>query len=149
VYGPGPRSRSADRGVLNAMVRRALAGQALTIYGEGDFLRDYVYVEDVARAFLAAAAHIDRLGGGHFLIGSGRGHTFAEAVRTVADRAALRTGRPVAVDHVDPPRPLAPIERRNFVADTARFHGATGWSARVGLVDGIDRTIAYFERADQ
>jgi nucleoside-diphosphate-sugar epimerase len=144
VYGPGPRSRSADRGVLNAMVRRALDGKALTIYGMGEHLRDYVYIEDVARAFLAAATHIGRLDGEHFVVGSGQGHTVAEAVRTVADRVGSRTGRRVEVTHADPPMPLLPIERRDFVADITRFHRATGWSPGVGLVEGIDRTIDSF-----
>jgi nucleoside-diphosphate-sugar epimerase len=60
VYGPGPISRG-DRGVLNAMVRKALSGEILSIYGHGKLLRDYVYIEDVSEAFLAAGACIDHL----------------------------------------------------------------------------------------
>jgi nucleoside-diphosphate-sugar epimerase len=141
VYGPGPRSSSADRGVLNLMLRRALAGEALTVYGSGEHIRDYIYIEDVARAFLLAAANAERLEGRYFVLGSGRGYPIAEALNLVADRAALRTGQRVPVVHVDPPATLSPIEARNFVADTTAFRQATGWTAGVGLADGIDRTI--------
>ena len=143
VYGPGPQSSSADRGVLNRMVRMALEGQALTVYGSGEYLRDYVYVDDVTAAFLVAGARIERMHGQHFVIGSGTGHTLAQAVNLVADRVELKTGFRAPVRHVDPPAPLHPIEARNFVADTTRFGAATGWSPRVSLVEGIDRTIAY------
>src|SRR6185369_8459534 len=85
VYGPGPKSSSADRGVLNMMIRKALKGEPLTIYGEGNFLRDYIYIEDVASAFLEAAANIDELNGHYFIIGSGTGSTIADAIHLVAD----------------------------------------------------------------
>ncbi len=141
VYGPGPKSSSADRGVLNLMVRKALAGEPLTVYGRGEFVRDYVYVEDVARAFVLAAANIDRVNGRHFVVGSGVGHTLAQAINLVADRVAMRTGHRVPVLHVDPPASLSPIESRNFVADSSAFAQATGWRADTGLEAGIDRTI--------
>jgi nucleoside-diphosphate-sugar epimerase len=143
VYGPGAKSSSADRGVLNLMIQKALKGETLTVYGDGNYMRDFVYVEDVAHAFLEAGAKIDGVNGQHFVIGSGQGHTIAEAVNLVAERVALKTGQRVPVIHVEPPAALSQIETRNFVADTTRFSYATGWKARVSLVEGIDRTIDY------
>jgi nucleoside-diphosphate-sugar epimerase len=144
VYGPGPKSGSADRGVLNMMIRKALKGESLQVYGTGDYLRDYVYVEDVALAFLAAAANIDKVNGKHFVIGSGEGHTISKAINLVADRVALKTGHRTQVINVDPPRILSPIDVRNFVSDTSSFKVATGWRTSVSLVEGIDHTIDHF-----
>ncbi len=144
VYGPGPESGSAGRGVLNTMVRKALRGETLTIYGQGDYLRDYVYVGDVVGAFLAAGAAIDSLSGRHFIIGSGRGVTIAEAVRKVAELVGKVSGRPVAVVHIDPPRELSLIEKRDFVADAGRFSKAADWAADTSLADGIALTIDSF-----
>lgn len=141
VYGPGPRSSRADRGILNQMVGRALRGEVLTVYGRGDQLRDYVHVADVARAFLAAAVHADALNGGHYVIGRGDGYSIAQALQLVAERVAARTGRLAPVTSVDPPAGLSPIEERNFVADTRRFTEATGWWAQYGLPQGIDTLI--------
>jgi len=144
VYGPGPRSTGAGRGVLNAMIRKALHGETLTVYGKGDFVRDYIYVDDVARAFLIAGARIDALNGQHFVIGSGQGRTVDEAFRLVASRVALRTGRQVRVDYVTGDRSLTPIDTRSFVADSSRFCRVTGWRAECSLPDGIDRTIEAY-----
>lgn len=141
VYGPGPRSSRADRGILNQMVGRALRGEALTVYGRGEQLRDYVHVEDVARAFLAAAAHVDALNGGHCIIGRGEGYSIAQALQLVAERVAARTGKLAPVTSVEPPAGLSPIEERNFVADTHRFTAATGWRAQHALPHGIDTLI--------
>jgi nucleoside-diphosphate-sugar epimerase len=147
VYGPGPASSSADRGVLNRMVRKALQGEPLTVYGSGEYLRDYVYVDDVTAAFLAAGTCIDRTQGRHFQVGSGTGHTVAQAINLVASRVALKTGSVVPVLHIEPPTPMHPIEARNFVADTTSFRAATDWSPRVSLAEGIDRTIVYLSAA--
>ncbi|MBI4456226.1 MAG: NAD-dependent epimerase/dehydratase family protein [Acidobacteria bacterium] len=141
VYGPGPKSSSGDRGVLNQMVRKALAGEPLTLHGHGQYLRDYIYVDDVIQAFLAAVANIDRINGRHFVIGNGQGHTIAQAVELVAERVARRTGRVVPVKQLDPPEPLLPIDTRDFIADTSHFSQATGWKACTSLAEGIDRTI--------
>ena len=144
IYGPGPKSSSADRGVLNMMVRKALNGEPLTIYGKGDYLRDYVYVEDVVRAFLVAGANIKRVNSEYFVIGSGQGYTIAEAFNLVAERVALKTGQRVPVRHIAPPSPQSAIEARNFVADTNRFSQVTGWKVRASLTEGIDSTIDAF-----
>jgi nucleoside-diphosphate-sugar epimerase len=144
VYGPGPRSSNADRGVLNMMIRKALANETLTVYGNGEWIRDYIHVEDVARAFLLAALHIDKLNARHFVIGCGTGHTLREAFSLVADRVALRTGVHVRVDSVEPTRPLSIIELRNFIGDSSAFSEATGWMPYYNLQDGLDQTIDYF-----
>ncbi len=144
VYGPGPRSSSADRGILNMMIGRALKGNDLTVYGDGNFMRDYVYVQDVASAFLKAAKHIDRTNGKYFVIGSGIGHTIADAIGLVAKRVEHKTDRHTNVVHVTTPENLSPIENRNFVANNHSFMDAAGWKAEVSLMDGIDRTIDYY-----
>jgi len=141
VYGPGPDSSSPDRAVINGMIRRALAGKSLTVYGAGACLRDYVHVNDAVAAFLLAPAYIERLNGKHFVIGSGEGHTIAQAFTLVAERVALRTRNRVTVEHIAPPVTQSPIDTRNFVADTRQFASITGWQARHSLADGIDDTL--------
>ncbi len=142
VYGPGPASGSADRGVLNSMIRKAFRGEALTVYGDGGYLRDYVFIEDVSQAFLSAAAHMDHLAGGHFVIGSGRGHTIRQAADLVAERSAIRTGVRAPVVTVESPPELSIIETRNFVADASRFASLTGWKAKWTLTEGLDASVA-------
>jgi nucleoside-diphosphate-sugar epimerase len=150
VYGPGRRSSGADRGILNAMIRKALAGQPLTVYGNGEWMRDYIYIDDVVNAFTAALEHQQAVNGRHWIIASGQGCTIREAFHLVAERVARRTGVRVPVEHVDLPGDLSPIEKRNFVADIGEFFKASGWRPTVGLKEGIDQTIdAFIKETDQ
>jgi nucleoside-diphosphate-sugar epimerase len=141
VYGPGTTPRSTDRGFLMAMIRRAIEGQALTRYGSGEFVRDYVYVDDVVRAFIAAIESPSAVAGRHFVIGSGVGTTIARALELVGSCVTARTGRPVDIRAVDPPAGVSAIEGRQFVADSSAFERATGWRAEVRLDDGIARAV--------
>jgi len=140
VYGPGP-SGNSGRGVLNRMIQKALDGESLTIYGKGECVRDYVYIDDVISAFLTAAQNIDTLSGKHFIIASGQGHTIAQAIHLVADQAAIRTKQRVEVIHIQPPSEMSPIETRNFVANTGQFEQATGWKSQYTLLEGLCRMI--------
>lgn len=146
VYGPGPRSSKPERGVLNTMVRLALAGEPLKIFGDGNFVRDYVYVEDVARAFRLAAESSEAVSGRHFLLGSGEGCTLRAAVERVAEIVGAELGKPVLVDYVEPPTRLSAIETRHFVADIGAVQSALGWAPRVALDEGIRRTMAAILR---
>lgn len=144
VYGPGPKSSQADRGILNQMIGKAINGENLTVYGDGMVIRDYVFIEDVAMAFIAAAQNIDKVNGQHFLIGTGKGTTIRGAFQCVAERVARRTKKEVAVVHVPPPGDLPLIENRNFVADISGFEMLTGWTPKTSLEQGIDKTIDWY-----
>ncbi len=147
VYGPGAHGRNADRDVMNRMIGRAVAGQALTVYGSGEYVRDYLFVEDVVDAFLMAGLRPEQLNGRHFVVASGRGVSIREAFELIAARVSLLTGRHVPVTMTEPPAALSVIEQRHFVGDPARFSAATGWRPSWSLAEGIDRTIEAFQCA--
>ncbi len=141
VYGPGPKSSNSQRGILNLMVRKALQGEDLVLYGTGEYSRDYVYVQDVARAFLNAAVNIDKVNGNHYVIGTGKGTTLAEAFNLVVEKTFARTGKKVKINSIKPPTELSLIEKRNFIADSRKFISATGWKADYSLAQGIEAII--------
>ena len=144
VYGPGALARARDRDVLNRMIAGALLGRALTVYGSGAYLRDYVFIDDVVEAFVMAASRPERVNGRHFVVGSGRGITIREAFELIASRVKQMTGRTVDVTLSESVTTLSPIEQRNFVADPSRFSAATGWLPAWSLTSGIDRTIEAY-----
>ncbi len=141
VYGPGRHGATQDRGILNRMIAAAVQGRPLTVHGTGEYVRDYVFVEDVVDAFLLAAAHHDQVNGRHYVVGSGHGITIREAFELVAARVEAITGRRVPVTTGETPAAVSAIEQRHFIADSSRFSADTGWRPACGLSEGIDRTI--------
>ena len=141
VYGGGAAVSSADRGILNKVIARALRGEPIFVFKPGTWLRDYIYISDVIDALLSAGQFADRTGGRPYFVGSGEGTTVKDAFELVIERVARKTGVRSKLEYKNPPETLAPIEFRNFVADTSAFARETGWRPMHSLADGIDRTI--------
>jgi nucleoside-diphosphate-sugar epimerase len=143
LYGHGPESTAADRGVVALMVRRAFAGQELTMWHDGSVRRDLVYIDDVVSAFLAAIDHPDQLDGRHWLVGSGTGVPLGDVFSLVARTVADHTGRPPApVVSVPPPAHAEPTDLKSVEIDSSAFRSATGWRPEVSLAVGVERTVA-------
>lgn len=141
VYGPSASGSSAsDRGVLNKAARLALQGSDLCLYGGGRYIRDYVYIDDVVRAFLAAGV-APGVAGSSFNVASGIGRTIREAFEIVAARAEKATGKDCRIADAPWPAETDPIEYRSFVGDAGRLSSACDWTPEVGLVEGVDRLI--------
>jgi len=146
VYGPGKKTRRSDRGVLNKFIKAVLKGKDLTIYGKGNYVRDYIFIDDVVGAFLTAGVKMGKVKGRYYVIGSGKGYTIKEAASLVCDRVGKKTGKKVKVVSVLAPDDMLAIEKRNFVADSSLFSKLTGWRAKVTLTSGIDKTMEHFEK---
>jgi nucleoside-diphosphate-sugar epimerase len=67
-------------------------------------------------------------------------------VERLAQIVGTELGRPVLVEHVEPPAALSAIETRNFVADIGSVRKALGWAPRVSLDEGIRKTMAAILR---
>ena len=144
VYGYGGGSINANRGILNIMMKRAVDGEPLTLYGNGAYLRDFIHIEDVVEAFMHVIATPDVCDGGHYLIASGHGHTLADAYAMIAEVAMERLRRRGEIVHVPEPADLHPIEQRNFIGDSRVFQARTNWRPHFELRSGI---ADYFVRA--
>ncbi len=144
VYGPSLSvSSAADRGVLNKIILMALNGANLQLYGDGRYIRDYIYIDDVVRAFIVAGV-AKRVVGRSFNVASGKGITLREAFYLVANQVAKVTKRKVYIENVPFPDSAASIEFRNFVADISQFTKTTGWKAQIDLTTGINKTIESY-----
>lgn len=146
-YGGGVFSINTNRGILNAAMRRAWSGEVLTLYGKGQYLRDFLFVGDVVEAFCRAVASDEVCDGRHYVVASGAGHTLAETFNLVAQEASRSTGGLPEVRQVPEPADLHPIERRSFVGDSSLFRALTGWRATVDLQSGIRDYFAQMQAA--
>ena len=133
VYGPRQDPSSPYSGVISIFADRARAGKPLTIFGDGQQTRDFVYVGDVARAVVAAAM-ADGGDGTAMNIGTGRETT----VRQLAELIVGLAGTGVAISHA----PARAGEIVRSLAAVARVEATLGWRAEVALPDGLARTLA-------
>jgi UDP-glucose 4-epimerase len=131
VYGPR-QDPFGEAGVISIFGARLLKGEPPTIFGDGAQTRDYVYVEDVAKAFLGS---IDA-GSAEFInIGSGCETTVTQLYETIATLTGF-AGRPAYA-----PLPIGEVMRISL--DVGRARKALGWAPAIPLDEGLRRTIAF------
>jgi len=134
VYGPRQDPSSPYSGVISIFTDRARAGRPLTIFGDGQQTRDFVYVGDVVRGIHSA------LGDGNSRlianVGTGSEITVLELARTVVDLCGTKSASEIV--HA-PPRAGEILKSR---ARVDRLRDALGVVAETKLVDGLRQTLA-------
>jgi nucleoside-diphosphate-sugar epimerase len=143
VYGPTVRWSAMNRVVINKVIAMALNGETLVTYANKGCVRDYVFLKDVVCAFLLAGACCGSTKNLIYIIGSGEGKSIADVWQLIGDCVKSHVGMNVPIRSDDSVM-IEPLELRNFVADTGRFHNATGWKARTGLRQGVDISVRAF-----
>lgn len=134
----GPRLRPEDGRVVSNFCTQSLAGEPLTIYGDGEQTRSFCYVDDQIRGLMLLADH-DGEQPGPVNIGNSNEIT----IRELADRVQELTGRNSPL--IQLPLPKDDPQRRKPVIDRAKK--VLGWEPNVKLADGLRITIDWF--ADQ
>ena len=138
VYGPRQLVKHNRQGFIAWFVRLAIENREIQIYGDGTQLRDFVYVDDAADAFLRAGAS-DASNGQVLNVGGMAPISHRDLVELLVDVAG--TGRYRFVEW--PPEKKA-IDIGDFYADSSRIRRILGWQPTVSLRDGLQRTIEFY-----
>jgi dTDP-L-rhamnose 4-epimerase len=137
VYGPGQSPTNPYTGILPLFARRAAAGEAIPVYEDGAIVRDFVHVDDVSGALVAALTDADVPEAGTIDIGSGVPVTILDLAR----RIARRYGAPAPVVTGQ----FRDGDVRFACADPALAGEVLGWEPRVGLDDGLDELCRWLD----
>lgn len=137
VYGAGENFSDSKKAALNFLIVKILHGEDITLYDGGNFVRDYIYVDDVIRAlmFLEHKAKNDL-----FLVGYGEPVSF----RSIIDYALKETGSASKIQTVQAPEFHKAVGIKNFVADTDKIN-ALGWRAQIGYTQGVRKIIEAYK----
>lgn len=136
-YGPF-QSPFRRQGLVAALIETVLAGRPVEIWGDGQVVRDYLYVGDLAEAMLAAGLYE---GPEPVLnVGSGVGRSVMDVVESVC---TVLGRQPPAVIHKSGRGADVPAN----VLDITRVQQALGWTPRTTWMDGLDQTAAWIARA--
>jgi UDP-glucuronate decarboxylase len=131
----GPRMRADDGRVVSNVICQALAGDDITIYGDGSQTRSFCYVTDLVDGFMRLMAYDEQPPGAVNL-----GNPVELTVGDLARRVLAMTGSPSRIVA----RPLPVDDPRRRRPDITRAQQLLGWAPRTSLEAGLKETIAWF-----
>ena len=151
VYGPSPaESLAKDRGTLSKITRMKFELKNLHIYGNGEYLRDYIYIDDVVNALLhASVMNYNILLNRNNItlnVASGKGVSVIEVFKLISNEVEKITGTRGTIKNVGWPKGINAIEKRNYVASIELFKSLTGWEPSVSLDKGIQLLIKHYSK---
>ena len=129
AYGTRSRTSGAYGAVFGVFLRQKIAGKPYTVVGDGSQKRDFLYVTDVARAFLAAAEteHVGRI----YNLGAGKPQSVNRLIE-------LLGGDKIHI-------PKRPGEPDCTWADISRITAELGWKPQVGFEEGVAKIVANID----
>ncbi|MEO8091343.1 MAG: GDP-mannose 4,6-dehydratase [bacterium] len=142
IYGGGDLNFSR---LVPEAVCAALEGRSPVLRSDGSPQRDFLHVSDAAAAYLVIAAALDRddVGGEAFNAGGGEPHSVGDVVARIAELA----GTGVEPEIRGAGNPAGEIDRQ--WVDPSKLRERCGWAPRIGLDDGLRRTIEWYRTHPQ
>ncbi|MAG37887.1 NAD-dependent epimerase [Candidatus Pacearchaeota archaeon] len=151
TFGPRHPMQNPSQGFLNWFIRLALENKEIELWGGGEALRDFNYVDDVTEAFLRTMASDETDGNvynlGSYIRKSGRvkdmgdnARTVSEAAHAIVEKAGSGSCRVIPY-----PEDKKAIEPGHFCADATKIYEEVGWLPRTSFQEGIEKTLGFYK----
>ena len=134
AYGPG-QTRKSGFGLVRTMLEHVRAGTSLEIWGDGENVRDFIYIDDIVEASMRLIK-LPR-DSGTYNLGSGMGYSINQ-VRAIVEAVCDKELQTIY-------RQARGIDVRSVVLDNSRLNARLGWQPTVGLPDGVARTWEWLQ----
>jgi len=134
----GPREQYATplKNAINFLIYNAFKGEDVTIYHEGKFFRDVIYISDVISGLKTIM--LKGKPGNLYWISSGKKTWFYEIANWLEELVAAK------IKYVDPPTYTEKVDVGNFLVDNSKLK-SLGWNVNTSVKEGIKKTLEFFK----
>lgn len=133
-YGPW-QDPLQGQGIIAAMLYKALKGDAIVVWGDGENVRDYIYVSDATQGILAAASGQS---GEVYNIGTGIGTSINQVIKIISETLNIQ----LRINYTD----SRSVDVRRNVLNPTKLLTSTGWRSTTGLDAGAVKTVAWIKK---
>ena len=139
-YGPRCQMQHSKYAIINWFIRNAMEDKEITIFGDGSQIRDYIFVDDLADAFILASVD-ENIKSEIFNIGCGTGTSFREMVQLVVE--VVGKGK---IKYQPWPQDYLNVETGDYVTNISKITKMLNWLPKTNLKKGIEETVAYYQQ---
>jgi UDP-glucose 4-epimerase len=138
TYGPRHQMAHDEYGVVNWFIRKAIDGEMIPVFGDGNILRDFLFVDDTVECFIEIA-NCPQAYGEVFNVGTGIPFSFIDLAKRIVMVAG--TGEVAFTDFT---KERKEVEPGDYYTDISKIRGVVGWEPRTGLEEGLRKTIEFY-----
>ena len=132
----GPREQIIpSKNAINYLIHNAFNGDEVTIYNEGKFFRDLIYISDVISGIKSIMTN--GKSGETYWISSGKETWFYELAQILQELCDAK------IKYTNPPQYTQKVDVGNFIVDNSKLR-SLGWSPKISVKEGISQTLKYF-----
>ncbi len=135
-FGPREQSETPTKNALNFLINKAFKGEEVTIYNQGQFFRDVIYISDVISA-LKTLMYKGK-SGNLYWISSYTKTWFYEIGNWLEELTNAK------IKYIDPPEYTKNVDVGNFLVDNSKL-SSLGWKPDITVKEGIKKTIQFFK----
>ncbi len=140
TFGPRQMMKNDRQTYLAWFLRLAMDNQAIKIFGNGEHLRDFNFVDDVVEAFLLAMAS-DKSNGEVFNLGGNEKPSIMQTAQKIVELCGSGT-----IEQTEFPADKKKIAIGSVYSDYSKIKKTLGWAPKIGFEDGLKRTIGYYQK---
>jgi len=138
TFGPRQLMKHSRQGFIPYFIRLALDNQEIRIFGDGNQIRDMMFVDDAVNAFLLAGENI-RSNGNYYNLGGIKPISlldFANLIVKIVDKGSIKL--------VPFPKEREKIDIGSYIGDYSKINKELGWSPKVTIEEGLRKTVSYY-----
>ena len=140
VYGTG-HAYSKNRGVVNKIIDRAISEKKISLYGDGNYVRDFIYLEDVIFGIIYALKNCNKLHKDYYYLTTGIGKSFNDLAKIINSELFKIYKFTAKVKYNKWPSTSTILDKRSFVGNSFLFKKATGWKPKYSLRSAVRHCI--------
>lgn len=135
-FGPREQYVTPLKNAINFLIYKAFKGEDVTIYHEGKFFRDVIYISDVISGLKTIM--LKGKPGNLYWISSGKKTWFYEIANWLEELVAAK------IKYVDPPSYTEKVDVGNFLVNNSKLK-SLGWNVNISVKEGIEKTLEFFK----
>jgi nucleoside-diphosphate-sugar epimerase len=140
VYGIG-HTCSKNRGIINKIIDRAISEKKITLYGDGNYVRDFIYLEDVIMGIIYALKNCNKLHKDYYYLTTEIGKSFNDLEKIINSELYKIYKFTAKVKYKKWPNTSIILDKRSFVGNSFLFKKVTGWKPKYSLRSAIRHYI--------
>ena len=142
IYGLGHLDEQINRGFLNKLILNIYKEKKIHIYGQGNNLRNYLYIDDLVDAIILSSKKIKKISGKIFILCNNKSYSFNDIVKIISKVLNVN----IKLNRISYPKDINPIEKRSFIGSNRLIKNYISWKPKVNIKTGIKKVLTRINK---